>query len=426
MPVYHPLFTSRALRTTTRFAPALIALALFSACATDKPDPTGLSARENAATSNGVPFSVGLASPAWQQTARAFVSNANFSPLAGVRAYPLLGVAEYLAVQKAEAAIEGGGRVRLESDRGAVAGASVVVLSYLFPSRAQELEDLVTAQANAGPGGRRPAFTAGEAIGRAVGQDIVDNHARVDGFSVALNPAPPIGPAFWTTNAPGLPVAGGQFPGVTRWFLTSASQFRPGPPPAFGSAAFNTARDEINQLTNIPANDPTRIDEVRIARFWALNAGTPTAAGFWLDYASQRITEHGLSEREATHVFALTSATMLDATIGCWDAKLTYWLIRPWKADAGIKTILEVGTPNHPSYPSGHSCVSSSGAAVLSMFFPERSAEVSAMVIEAGLSRMYGGIHYRFDIDTGQALGRNVAAFTIAADRSGNSVLTAH
>jgi hypothetical protein len=48
------------------------------------------------------------------------------------------------------------------------------------------------------------------------------------------------------------------------------------------------------------------------------------------------------------------------------------------------------------------------------------------MVTEAGLSRMYGGIHYRFDIDSGQALGRRVAGFTIAADASGNSVLTPH
>src|SRR2546422_11355664 len=43
-------------------------------------------------------------------------------------------------------------RSRLETDRGAVAGASVVVLSYLFPSQAQALEDSVAAQAAAGPG----------------------------------------------------------------------------------------------------------------------------------------------------------------------------------------------------------------------------------------------------------------------------------
>ena len=65
-------------------------------------------------------------------------------------------------------------------------------------------------------------------------------------------------------------------------------------------------------------------------------------------------------------------------------------------------------------------------AAVLSEFFPEQRTQLDTMVTEAGLSRMYGGIHYRFDIEAGQALGRNVARFAIAADASGNSVLTAH
>jgi membrane-associated phospholipid phosphatase len=115
---------------------------------------------------------------------------------------------------------------------------------------------------------------------------------------------------------------------------------------------------------------------------------------------------------------------MFDAQIGCWDAKQTYWLIRPWQADAGISVVAAVGKPNHPSYPSGHSCLSASGADVLSTFFPEQRDHLNAMVTEAGLSRMYGGIHYRFDIEAGQALGHSVARFTIAADASGNSVLT--
>jgi membrane-associated phospholipid phosphatase len=115
---------------------------------------------------------------------------------------------------------------------------------------------------------------------------------------------------------------------------------------------------------------------------------------------------------------------MLDAVIGCWDAKLTYWFIRPWQADAGIVVVPAVGKPNHPSYPSGHSCVSSSAVEVLSAFFPTERTRLLDMVTEAGLSRMYGGIHYRFDIATGQRLGRSVAAFAIAADQSGHSVLT--
>jgi membrane-associated phospholipid phosphatase len=397
-------------------------LVFLTACAADRPDPTGLNASLGAASRNGVPFTEGLASPAWQETARNLVSQASYTPVQATHLYPILAVAEYLAVQRAEAAIDGaGGRERLETDRGAVAGASVVALSYLFPAQSQALEDMVTAQANAGPGQPHPAFVAGEAIGRAVGAEIVAR-ARVDKFDAPNTATPPAGPGYWTSSAnPPQPVAGGNLPGVTPWFITSADQFRPGPPPTFGGAAFNAALAEIRQIS-----DTRTTRQTEIAAYWALSNGTPTTAGFWLEVASQGIAEHGLSEREATHLYALLSATMFDAQIGCWDAKLTYWLIRPWKADPAITVVAAVGKPNHPSYPSGHSCLSASGAEVLKLFFPEKSAQLDAMVIEAGLSRMYGGIHYRFDIDAGQTLGRSVAQFTIAGDVSGNSVLTAH
>jgi membrane-associated phospholipid phosphatase len=412
-----------ALRTSARIATAAITLAFLAACATDKSGPTALNAGVDAARS-GVPFDEGLASPAWQQKARDLVTAAAFSPLAALHAYPLLGVAQYQAVQLADAATGNGdgGRRRLEAERGAVAGASIATLSYLFPTHVQDFENLLAAQANAGPGQPHPGFAEGEAIGRAAGAAIV-TRAISDGYSVVANPAPPVGPGFWTTNAPGTPVAGGQFAGITPWFLTSASQFRPAAPPAFGSTDFNTALAEIRQIS-----DTRTTTQTQIAAFWALNAGTPTAGGFWLSVPTDSgwVTQHAMSEREVTHMYALMSSTMMDATIGCWDAKLFYWLIRPWKADAAITTTVAVGKPNHPSYPSGHSCVSSSGAAVLSTFFPEKTDQLNAMVVQAGLSRMYGGIHYRFDIEAGQHLGRSVAAFTINADGSGNSVLTPH
>src|SRR5438876_3711983 len=403
-----------------RLSIILSALAVASACTDRTPGPTGLGIT---ASRNGDPLSVGLARPAWQALAAAsFIGptppTGSLSPLQSTHAYALLGDAQYLAVQEADAAAGSNGRSQLEAERGAVAGASAAVLTYLFPGSTQSFEDLVTAQASAGPGQPHPWFARGEAIGREVGAGIVAR-ARSDHFGLPLNPAPPLGPQYWTSNSPTAPVAGGDLPGVTPWFLTSASQFRPGPPSAFGSAAFLADLEEIRTISDIRTAAQTQI-----ATYWALNAGTVTAAGFWLQVATDNINARGLSEREATHVYALTSATMLDAAIGCWDAKLFYWLVRPWKADPLITTTAAVGKPNHPSYPSGHSCVSASGAEVLSTFFPEDRDRLSAMVTEAGLSRMYGGIHYRFDIDSGQALGRNVARFAIAADASGNSVLT--
>jgi membrane-associated phospholipid phosphatase len=421
MPTRSSLFPSNALRTAARIATALSTLAVFSACATDQTEPTGLNARLGASR-NGAPFTEeGLASPAWQQAARDLVSQALFNPIQGAHAYPVLGVAQYLAVQRAQAAIPGEGRQRLDADRGAVAGASAVALTYLFPASAPAFEDLVTAQANAGPGQPHPDFAAGEAIGRAVGAEIVAR-TRGDHFDAPNTAVPLVGPGFWTSSAiPPQPVAGGNLQGVTPWFLTSADQFRPAPPPAFGGADFNAGLSEIRQIS-----DTRTAEQIQIATFWALNPGTPGTAGFWLSVPTDSgwVAAHGLSELETTHMYALASATIFDAQIGCWDEKLTSWLIRPWKADPLINVVAAVGKPNHPSYPSGHSCLSASGAAVLSMFFPEKTAQLNDMVAQAGLSRMYAGIHYRFDIVTGQALGRNVAAFTIAADASGNSVLS--
>jgi membrane-associated phospholipid phosphatase len=406
-----------------RLLTTLVAVAAGTLACTDA-TTTGISeSRQSAAVSRGVPFDVGLASPAWQQTARNLVSQANFSPIQAAHAYPVLGVAQYLAVQEAEAAIEGGGRERLESDRGAVAGASVVALTYLFPASAQTLEDMVTAQANAGPGQPHPAFAAGEAIGRAVGAEIVAR-TIADHFNDPNTAVPPVGPGFWTSSAvPPTPVDGGQLKGVTPWFLTSSDQFKPVPHPPFGSAEFNAALAEIRQIS-----DTRTPQQTQIAAFWALARGTPTTAGFWLAVPTDSgwVAQHGMSELATTHLYALVSATVFDAQIGCWDEKLTSWLIRPWRADPAITTVAAVGKPNHPSYPSGHSCLSASAAEVLGAFFPEKSAQLTAMVAEAGLSRMFGGIHYRFDIVAGQTLGRNVAHFTMAADASGNSVLTPH
>jgi len=374
-----------------------------------------------------------LASPEWQATLTALVAQNHVNPLAASRGYALLGVAQYRAVQLAERGVgnwdsddeesESSGDLYHASDHGAVAGASAAVLSFLFPLQQQAFEDLVTAQRNAASAQWQPAFERGEAIGRTEGAAIIAR-AQGDGFNKSFASTIPVGPGFWTSNTNPPTVGGGQMPGVLPWFLTSASQFRPAPPPAFGSPAFLAALAEIRHISD------TRTDEqIQIATFWAMNAaainpGEPTPPGYWVQVGTDGINQHHLSEREATHLYALLSATMFDAGIGCWDGKLTYWMIRPWKADPAITVVPTVGFPNHPSYPSAHSCFSSSGARGLSAFFPEQRKRLDSLVTEAGLSRMYGGIHYRFDIEAGKQLGISVARFTIKADKSSRSVLT--
>jgi len=362
-------------------------------------------------------FVVAPASVEWQQRARDLVGANNLNPLAAARIYAALSVAEYRAVmaiddvdQDGMIPAEGlgaGGRSTLEARRGAVAGASAQILSFFFPNSAADAERLVQTEADAGPGNVHPAFTRGLAIGRDIG-DAVVTRTRDDHFTVPFTGTIPVGPGLWIPNGP---PAGATLSGMTRYFLSSADQFRSPPPPAFGSQDFLAALQEIRTIS-----DTRTANQVSVALQWNYGTGTFTPPGYWDQVTANYIQTHGLDERAATHAFALTTTAMMDAFIGCFDAKYFYWYIRPSQADPGINVVFPV--PNHPSYPSGHSCASAAAGTVLSYLFPDRESEVTGWVEEAGISRMYAGIHYRFDIIAGQNLGNDVGNLAVAIDRN--------
>ena len=134
--------------------------------------------------------------------------------------------------------------------------------------------------------------------------------------------------------------------------------------------------------------------------------------------ATALITEFHLDERRAAHALALVNMAGMDAFISCHDAKYTYWLLRPSMADPGIT--LAIGLPNHPSYPSNHACLTGTSMAVLGALFPSRAGELWGRAEEAGISRLYGGMHYRFDMDAGLTIAQQVAAWTLAHDVNGH------
>ena len=115
---------------------------------------------------------------------------------------------------------------------------------------------------------------------------------------------------------------------------------------------------------------------------------------------------------------ALMGLASMDAFIACHDAKYTYWLLRPSQADPAIT--LSVPLPNHPSYPSNHACITGASMAVLARLFPSEANHLNGLADDAALSRVVGGIHYRFDGEVGLALGRQVAAWALAADVNGH------
>src|SRR5688500_13513994 len=136
----------------------VLAAAAVAACqdpvGTDRPRPSTGAA--SAATAE--------ATIEWNQVARDLVMKHSTSAPASIRTFALLSVAQYNAIVAAERA------PARTSDRGAVAGASVAVLSYVYPQEAQFLAALATAARAAAPAPTRKHddFAAGEEVGRSV------------------------------------------------------------------------------------------------------------------------------------------------------------------------------------------------------------------------------------------------------------------
>jgi membrane-associated phospholipid phosphatase len=268
-------------------------------------------------------------------------------------------------------------------------------------SAAATLEQKLAEQSLAG--GVHPQFGRGVALGRAAGDAIV-THLMNDGFTSPWTGSIPVGPGLWTTTT--LPPGGAMMGAVTPYFLESAAQFRPVPPPAFGSPAFDAA---VNEVLTITSNLTQQ--QLAIALGWNFGGGTPTPPGYWNALAASYVESGNLDEAEAAEVFAMMNAVVVDALIAGFEAKYHYWTLRPKQADPAISYAFPV--PNYPAYPSVHGSVSSSAARVLAHFFPNRAAELNGLVVEAAESRIYAGIHYRFDMTASRQLGEAVADFAI-------------
>jgi len=364
------------------------------------------SLRPPAAQRDVVKFWEATATTRWNQRATDLVTQrppAN-AQAAVSRILTYLSLAQYRAVLAAEA-----GKVKSmhPSVSAAVGGASAAVLKSFFPLDATTIEGQLAGDlASPGwPGEKNDDAAAGETIGRAVGAEILAM-AATDNYFV-LNPgAPPVGAGYWVSSSAAI-VRG--LHGTRPFFLTAANQLRPAPPPAFGSPAFLTALAEIRTIS-----DTRTAEQLAIAQFYNWASGAFTMGNLNL-IADRIIVDHHRTEREAARILTFANAASFDAQIACFDAKFAYWFIRPSQADPAIT--LPIGLPNHPSYPSGHSCITSAFTTVLMDEFPSERPGLQEIMTNAGLSRMYGGIHYRFDIEAGQAIGRGAAALALAASR---------
>ena len=224
---------------------------------------------------------------------------------------------------------------------------------------------------------------------------------------------------------------------VTPFVLESASQFRPGRPPALTSARYSQDFNEVKSL-GIQNGSTRTPDQTEIGRFWS-----GPIQNYWNEITQTAAIAHHLTTAQSARLFALLDLTLADSVIAFYDAKYTYQLWRPVTAvraaDADDNPLtaadpnwlpLTGNTPPDPSYPGAHAVISRAGAFVLSSFFGQDhfdftvTSEVlpgvlrsfsgfSAAAEQASASRIFAGNHFRFDEDTGQRMGREVADFVV-------------
>ncbi len=380
---------------------ASFALLLLAGCGDDgTPTDPGVAAEGPALATGQV-----SASERWMALTRAVVGRREVgSPLGTARTFALVAVAQYNAATAAGTASVTG---KQPSEAAAVSSASAAVLAALYPAELDAVNAQVASDAAYFPQfatEQAANYAAGTALGTSVATTVLARAAG-DRTDAAWTGTVPTTPGSWVNVPPAQPVSP-RWGEARGWFLTTGNQFRPAAPPAFNSAEFQTAIAEVKTFTTNRTPE-----QLVIAQFWQGASGPGGPMGYFTEYAKGLTTAARMNERATARVYALLHMALMDATIGCWDAKYTYWYIRPHQADPAITT--PVGRPNFPSYPSAHSCISSAAAGVLSGLFPGAKAALDGKVAEAGLARLYAGLHYRFDITAGQDIGSKVAALAL-------------
>jgi hypothetical protein len=238
-------------------------------------------------------------------------------------------------------------------------------------------------------------------LGESVGRSVVA-YAQQDGSNQQFTGSYPPLPQLWSSPNPVTPLAGSWKP----WVLASASEFRLGQPPAFGSDAANAQYAMVKNLNRTNATN-------HLAWFWQPGFFQP-----WLQEVDLEIFQNRLDSNppRAARAYAYEAIAQHDATLACWDSKYTYLELRPSQADPTITTLF--ANPQHPGFPSGHACASGASAAIMSFLFPADSQLFSQMANDAGTSTFDAGIHTQLDVSQGLSLGGAVGQKVVARAQS--------
>jgi hypothetical protein len=328
-------------------------------------------------------------------------------------------------------------RVDLGSAQGAsvdaaVAAASRAVLLQEAPALKEKTEAAYARALAAIAEGE--ARTKGIAVGERAAADVLTKHAHdldsIEPYRPAASPGlyvPTTIPTGWSL---------GQH---RPWFMKSAAQFRPGPPPALKSELWARDYNEIKALGSATSTVRTP-EQTEIARFWATNL-----PDVHLGLARSVATAPGREVTRNARLYAAVAAAMNETETSVFEAKYHYLFWRPITAvrngDRDDNSATErdadwiplIATPMQPEYPCAHCMLASTIVTVLraeaggnsalelsttsntARGVTRRWASTDAVVQEVSMARIWAGVHYRTSTEAGNRMGEQVGTLVAAA-----------
>jgi PAP2 superfamily len=224
--------------------------------------------------------------------------------------------------------------------------------------------------------------------------------------------------------------------------MDSAAQFKPNRPPVYDiKNKDGIFYKEMMKVKNI--GDSLTDEQKHIADFWDDNPFKMNVtghvmfatkkfspSGHWMNIVGIASSKANADFNTTVAAYAKTAIAIFDGFISCWDEKYRSNYIRP---ETVINAHFDqewrpyIQTPPFPSYTSGHSTISAAAAEVMSDYFGDNMTFTDTSLlefginnrviktfreaaVEAGISRLYGGIHYQFDLDAGNEAGRKIGA----------------
>ena len=367
----------------------------------------------------------------WNEAALEAIRSARTPPPVAARNLAVLHVAMYDAV----VAVEGGyssfyykAQARPGTDSATAASvAAHRTLIELYPDRAREINAALDDSLARVPEG--PAKTLGVELGQSVAERVLKWRAK-DGSARRSGYTPRTEAGRWrpTDERAALLPDWGE---CACFAVAEGVKFRPAGPPALDSDAYVASYRTVKALGGKASRERTN-EQTEIALFWADGDGTVTPPGHWNRIARSAANGRKTSLIENARLYALLNVAMADAAMVCWECKFRFDFWRPVTAirasDPSWTPLLT--TPPFPAYTSGHSSFSGAAAAALAAFFKTDEVEFSTTADdlpgvtrsfksfsqaadEAGMSRIYGGIHWDFDntdgLKCGRAVGEHVA-----------------